>query len=123
MKNKFSRIVVLVFAALCTLVLSGCGKAEPKITVVTMTPSPEENLESISLEGGWYGYWSASDATGDWKSVEGKYWDCCAEVLVEDDGCSLLLWDEDMPRDNYLAKLRLYTDCSTAAVRAFSLRS
>ena len=52
MKNKFSRIVVLVLAALCTLGLSGCGKAEPKITVVTMTPSPEENLESISLEGG-----------------------------------------------------------------------
>lgn len=107
MINKFSRIVVLVFAALCTLGLSGCGKAEPKITVVTITPSPEENLESISLEGGWYGYWSASDATGDWKSVEGKYWDCCAEVLVEDDGCNLLLWDEDMPRDDSLAKLRL----------------
>ena len=107
MKNKFSRIFVLVLAALCTLGLSGCGKAEPKITVVAITPSPEENLESISLGGGWYGYWSASDATGDWKSVAGKYWDCCAEVLVEDDGCSLLLWDEDVPRGNYFAKLRL----------------
>lgn len=107
MKNKFSRIFVLVLAALCTLGLSGCGKAEPKITVVSITPSPEENRKSISLEGGWYGYWSASDATGDWKSVAGKYWDCCAEVLVEDDGCSLLLWDEDVPRGNYFAKLRL----------------
>ena len=75
--------------------------------MVAITPSPEENLESISLGGGWYGYWSASDATGDWKSVAGKYWDCCAEVLVEDDGCSLLLWDEDVPRGNYFAKLRL----------------
>ena len=107
MKNKFSRIFVLVLAALCTLGLSGCGKAEPKITVVAITPSPEENLESISLGGGWYGYWSASDATGDWKSVAGKYWDCCAEVLAQDDGCSLLLWDEDVPRGNYFAKLRL----------------
>ena len=107
MKNKFSRIFVLVLAALCTLGLSGCGKAEPKITVVAITPSPEENLESISLGGGWYGYGSASDATGDWTSVAGKYWDCCAEVLVEDDGCSLLLWDEDVPRGNYFAKLRL----------------
>ena len=107
MKNKFSRIFVLVLAALCTLGLSGCGKAEPKITVVSITPSPEENRKSISLEGGWYGYWSASNATGDWKSVAGKYWDCCAEVLVEDDGCSLLLWDEDVPRGNYFAKLRL----------------
>lgn len=107
MKNKFSKIFVLVLAALYTLGLAGCGKAEPKITVVAITPSPEENLESISLGGGWYGYWSASDATGDWKSVAGKYWDCCAEVLVEDDGCSLLLWDEDVPRGNYFAKLRL----------------
>lgn len=95
-----------MLAVLCTLGLSGCGKAEPKITVVAITPSPEENLENISLAGGWYGYWRASDATGDWKSVEGKYWDCCAEVLVEDDGCSLLLWDEDVPRDDSLAKLR-----------------
>ncbi len=103
MKNKFSRIVVLALAALCLMGLSGCGRAEPKITVVTITPSPEENK---SLEGGWYGYWSASDATRDWKSVEGKYWDCCAEVLAEDSGYSLLLWDEDMPRDDSLAKLR-----------------
>lgn len=107
MKNKFSRIVVLALAALCLMGLSGCGRAEPKITVVSITPSPEENLENISLTGGWYGYWSASDATGDWKSVERKYWDCCAEALVEDDGCSLLLWDEDVPRDKCLAKLRL----------------
>ena len=107
MKNKFSRIAVLVLAVLCTLGLSGCGKAEPKITVVALSPGPEEKLENISLAGGWYGYWSASDATGDWKSVAGKYWDCCAEVLVEDDGCSLLLWDEDVPRGNYFAKLRL----------------
>lgn len=107
MKNKFSRIVVLVLAALCTLGLSGCGKAEPKITVVSITPSPEENLESISLEGDWYGYWSINDATGDWKSVAGKYWDCCGEGLQEESGTSLLLWDEDVPRDNCFAKLRL----------------
>ena len=107
MKNKFSRIAVLMLAVVCTLGLSGCGKAEPKITVVALSPGPEEKLENISLAGGWYGYWSISDATKDWKSVAEKHWDCCGEVLKEDDGISLLLWDEDMPRDNYLAKLRL----------------
>ena len=49
MVNKFSRMLALALAVLCALGLSGCGKAEPKITVVTITPSPEENLESISL--------------------------------------------------------------------------
>ena len=107
MKNKFSRMLALVLAVLCVSVLSGCGKAEPKITVVSITPSPDEPHENTMLEGGWYGYWSISDATGDWKSVAEKHWDCCGEVLKEDDGISLLLWDEDMPRDNYLAKLRL----------------
>ena len=107
MKNKFSRMFTLVLAVLCVSGLSGCGKAEPKITVVTITPSPDETPENMMLEGGWYGYWSISDATRDWKSVAENHWDCCGEVLQEDDGISLLLWDEDMPRDNYLAKLRL----------------
>ena len=107
MKNRFSRITVLIIALLCAMGLSGCGKAEPSITLVTITPGPEQSLEPASLAGGWYGYWSVSETTRDWKSLEGKNWDCCAEVLDEDDGVSLLLWDEDMPRDNYLAKLRL----------------
>ena len=49
MINKFSRMLALALVVLFTLGLSGCGKAEPKITVVTITPSPEEKLESISL--------------------------------------------------------------------------
>ena len=100
-------MLALVLAVLCVSGLSGCSKAEPKITVVTITPSAEESLDNIRLEGGWYGYWSVTDATRDWKSVEGEHWDSCGEVIQEETGISLLLWDEDMPRDNYLAKLRL----------------
>ena len=63
---------MLAFSVLVMLCFSGCGKAEPKITVVARTPSPDENPENMMLEGGWYGYWSISDATRDWKSVAGK---------------------------------------------------
>lgn len=89
------------------LSFSGCGKAEPNITLAAITPSPEQTIDSAKLAGDWYGYWSVSDTTGDWKSLEEECWDCCAEVLDEEDGFSLLLWDEDMPKDDHIAKLRL----------------
>lgn len=98
--------MIPVLAILSVLCLSGCGKLEPKVTIVSMTPSLEETVEPAALKGGWYGYWSVSDGSGNWKRIEGKCYDCCAKVLHEESGLVLLLWDEDMPMDNYLAKLK-----------------
>lgn len=96
-----------MLAVLCLTGFSACGREEPKITLVALSPSPEETDEPAPLTGGWYGYWSASGASGDWKSMGGKYFDCCAEVRREENGDILLLWDEDMSQENYLARLTL----------------
>lgn len=107
MKNRFGETAFLLAVLLCLLGLSGCRRAEPKVTLVEMTPSPAHTTTSAKLTGDWYGYWSISDTTGDWKTLKVTCWDCCAAVLDEEEGPSLLLWDEDMPRDHYLAKLRI----------------
>ena len=47
-----------------------------------------------------------TDASGEWESMDGMWWDCCAELRETKDGeYTLLIWDEDLPKDNYLAKL------------------
>ena len=107
MKKKTIGIIVLAFSVLVMLCFSGCGKAETGTTLVTITPSPAQSVSSEQLTGSWYGYWFVSDTTRDWESLEGESWDCCAQVLDEDNEPCLLVWDEDMPRDNYLAELLL----------------
>lgn len=107
MKNRCGSSVFLLLALLGALALPGCGRAEPKITLVAITPAPEETIDTEALQGSWYGYWDVSEAEGYWEEVDGRSWDCCGEVLAEEDGISLLLWDEDMPRSNCLAKIRI----------------
>lgn len=107
MRKRCSQGIILVLAVLGILALSSCGKASPKITLVEISPSPKETAAPETLLGGWYGYWRVSETSRDWKSLEGSHFDCCAEALYEEERLVLLLWDEDMPRDNYLAKLNL----------------
>ena len=67
----------------------------------TEAPAPAEE-SAAGIEGSWYGWWKMVDTSGDWAHMHGYWWDCCAELC--EDG-SLLIWDEDLPRENYLAKL------------------
>ena len=53
--------------------------------------------------------------SGDWAKAYGYHWDCCAEIRERSDGTySLLLWDEDLPKDNPLASavIRAGEDCA-----------
>lgn len=106
MRKRFRRGISLLFALLFLPGISGCGKSEPKITVTSITPGSETAIEPAEFTGGWYGYWCVSDADGDWERLEGKYIDSCAEVRQVDKGIVIRLWDEDMPRDNYLAEFQ-----------------
>lgn len=65
MKNRFGETVFLLVTLLCLLGLSGCRRAEPKLTLVEMMPSPAHTTTAAKIAGDWYGYWSISDATGD----------------------------------------------------------
>lgn len=107
MRKRRSKSIIWALAVLGVLFFPGCGKVEPKITLVEISPSPEETITPEALLGGWYGYWCVSETSRDWKSLEGSCFDCCAEAMHEEERLVLLLWDEDMPRDNYLAKLNL----------------
>ena len=47
--------------------------------------------------GGWYGWWSISNATGDWAALDRQWYDCFARINVDADGVgTLTLWDESM---------------------------
>ena len=55
--------------------------------------------------GDWYGWWRMYGTSGDWAQMDGCWWDCCAEI----EDRRMLLWDEDLPRDNFLAEAELST--------------
>ena len=109
-------------ALLLMLTLCACGQAKPEKTVVIIqetaapTALPEiaaplskaaRKVAASSLPAEWYGWWKMDHTSGDWAKMYGYYWDCCAEMDMRGGVRSLLLWDEDMPRDNCLAAAEL----------------
>ena len=56
-----------------------------------------ENALQQAWNGGWYGWWSISNATGDWAALDRQWYDCFARISVDADGDgTLTLWDESM---------------------------
>lgn len=67
-------------------------------------PQPMNN----SWSGDWYGYWSISDASGDWAPLDGKSFDCFAHIDMPLNGLgSIRLWDESTSLDRSIADVRL----------------
>ena len=60
---------------------------------------------AADISGDWYGWWRMYGTSGEWAQMDGCWWDCCAEIK----NGRILLWDEDLPKDNYLAKAELST--------------
>ena len=111
MDGKRLACLVLLLLALC---LSGCAGREDKTVLVlgkdeSATPAEEASETvpedpSLPLAGDWYGRWRMKNTSGDWTKAYGYSWDCCAEIRGDAEGnYTLLLWDEDLPKDNYLA--------------------
>lgn len=108
MKRGFKlHLLLLVCLLLC--IQCACGSLEKKFTILETENETESKAslvsEQIALEQYWYGYWYISDTRDEWESLEGYSWDCCGELSEVGEGLSLLLWDEDMPKDYYLAKI------------------
>ena len=100
------RITAAVLALV--LLLAGCGKGDSdKVKTVVVENDrisrAEAKAAATDLSGDWYGWWRMYSTSGDWAHMYGYWWDCCAEI---EDG-SMLLWDEDLPKDNFLAEAEL----------------
>ncbi len=100
------RITAAVLALV--LLLAGCGKGDSdKVKTVVVENDrisrAEAKAAATDLSGDWYGWWRMYSTSGDWAHMYGYWWDCCAEI---NDG-SMLLWDEDLPKDNFLAEAEL----------------
>lgn len=55
--------------------------------------------------GEWYGWWIITGADGGYESSNNKWWDCCAQISIGADYTgSVLIWDEDLPKDNALSE-------------------
>lgn len=66
------------------------------------------NADHAWWNGEWYGWWTTSSCEGDFEDWESGWWDCCAEITVDANGQGhLLLWDEDLPKDDPLAEIDL----------------
>ena len=117
----------LLLALALILTLCACEKKTETTEVVIETAvepaGVPENLSAAeaeigSLAGDWYGWWHIRHATGDWAGKYGYFWDCCAEI--GEDGL-LLLWDETLPKDNFLAETRLVTGENGISCRGGSM--
>ena len=107
------RKLLCLLLALLMMTLCACGqKRETTEIIITAQETPAAPLDTPapqgpradSLAGDWYGWWHMIHTTGDWAKMYGYYWDCCAEI--EENG-ALLLWDETLPKDNFLAETTL----------------
>ncbi len=99
------KLFLLLTGCLALCCLCSCGSPEKKLTVLeTEAAAPSEAPAPEELDRYWYGYWYITDTRDDWTALEGYSWDCCGELSSTAGGFSLLLWDEDMPKDYYLAR-------------------
>ena len=102
----------LCLLLLLSLLLGGCGTAREKTVLVIESASPAPAAEPTAapdaaaedLAGAWYGWWRMWNTSGDWAHMYGYYWDCCAELRGGAGVYELLLWDEDLPKDNPLSQ-------------------
>lgn len=103
--RKFARAAL---AVMLSFTLSACGaKTETPKTVIKVSgaESAGSGSESTELADDWYGWWKMYDADGTWEDMDGYWWDCCAKIAESSGAASLLIWDEDLGKDNWLAEI------------------
>lgn len=109
-----AKSIILCFAgALLISVLCACGSMQKTVVSIeplpSASPAPRETSGSdAGLSGDWYGWWRIYDAGGEFSSMHGYWWDCCAVIKAGKNGTSgIVIWDEDSTKEKYLAKAEL----------------
>lgn len=92
-------------AVLALMLLTGCGQGSTDKVKTVVVENDRLSSAAADIKGDWYGWWRMYGTSGDWAQMDGCWWDCCAEIK----NGRMLLWDEDLPKDNYLAKAELST--------------
>ena len=103
--KKVLRRVLLLTCCLGFWTVCGCSFLEKKITVVETDAQQETEAQQAELGPYWYGYWYLTDAGDEWRPLDGYSWDCCGQLSSDGDALSMLIWDENMPKDYYLARI------------------
>ena len=107
-RKSLPRFLLIAASVLLMLALAGCGQGgSDKVKTVIVESGRVSRAEvktaATDISGDWYGWWRMYSTSGDWAHMYGYWWDCCAEIK---DG-RMLLWDEDLPKDNSLAEAEL----------------
>jgi len=56
-------------------------------------------------EGDWYGWWAINDVDVGDTSLEGSWWDCCANLELDENGSgTMYIWDEDCSRSDPMSE-------------------
>ena len=92
-------------AVLALMLLTGCGQGSTDKVKTVVVENDRLSSAAADISGDWYCWWRMYGTSGDWAQMDGCWWDCCAEI----EDRRMLLWDEDLPRDNFLAEAELST--------------
>ena len=94
------------------------GKADAETA-----PAAEKSDDPTELSywaGDYYGWWVIDSVWEGEDFEEGDWWDCCATIELDEDGTgTMILWDEDMPKDDPLAELGITVTVDANGVARF----
>lgn len=117
------KITALLPALLLCLLLCGCRAPDflpipEQIDMSQTSPSPAvespaPDFREAKLEGKWKGHWEMFSAGGQWAEMDKFSWDCWAEISDKD---SVYIWDEDLEKDEGVARLELSREESRGRV-------
>lgn len=100
---KRQKVVFLSVMVVLLLLLCACSKNQKPVKTVVALETTAPTPTGTPIAGDWYGWWRCIDAEGDWAYMDGYCWDCLAQLREESDGtCSLLIWNENHPKEKYL---------------------
>lgn len=81
-----------------------------KLPVAPKAPAADEDAQAY-WNGGWYGWWTLQDCTGDYADNEGVYFDACALVTLDRNNAGLLeIWDEETTIDTPIGYIAVRLD-------------
>ena len=64
----------------------------------------------------WYGWWHVTNCTGEYENWEDNWWNACAHIEGRGDQLQVIIWDQDLPRDNAVAEFSLQLGADGSAV-------
>lgn len=75
-----------------------------------LPPQPTPAPLDTEASGDYYGWWTMTRPTGPWAELKNCWWDCWGSLEMRSDGTGVFtIWDENLSRDEPLARLEVET--------------